>query len=350
MEDVQGKSSGMFSNFNSRKFLSGTKDFLSSNSIVAKFAFLLLVIIVFIILLQAGIYFMGWLFSPSDDPILLKCMHSAKTSKIIYSDPNLSGTNGTVAPILRSKNDRFGLEYTWSTWLYVEGSSFTQSSSDSGSSSSVIGKLRPVFNKATPSNVSGSVAADTSGVLMGDAPGVYLQAVQGEKMAPSAAAASAAAPSSSTGEYFEGETSKAMLVNLVINTGVIGNTNKMITVEDIPLNKWFNVVIRVKNQNEFDIYINGSLIKRTILQNVIAQNQGNVYVCHGATESDRKWDGYISDLRYYNYALGTNAIMNISNSGPNTNFCDTSSIAMSIPPYLSTRWYFQGTQADMYNP
>ena len=141
-----------------------------------------------------------------------------------------------------------------------------------------------------------------------------------------------------------------MLVNLVINTGVIGTSNKMITVEDIPLNKWFNVVIRVKNQNEFDIYINGSLIKRTILQNVIAQNQGNVYVCHGATESDRKWDGYISDLRYYNYALGTNAIMNISNSGPNTNFCDTSSIAMSIPPYLSTRWYFQGTQADMYNP
>ena len=54
--------SGFIKPFSSTKYVDGTQDFLSSNSIVAKFAFLLLVIVLFVALLRFGVSFMGWLF------------------------------------------------------------------------------------------------------------------------------------------------------------------------------------------------------------------------------------------------------------------------------------------------
>jgi hypothetical protein len=43
-----------FGNFSSKKYLEGTGDFLRSNSIVAKFAFLILVLILFVMALRLG--------------------------------------------------------------------------------------------------------------------------------------------------------------------------------------------------------------------------------------------------------------------------------------------------------
>lgn len=318
----------MFDDFRSQKLIAGTKQFLDSNSIIAKFAFLLLVIIVFIILLQAGIYIMSWLFSPSEDPILLKCMHPAKMAKTIYSDPNLAGSGATVAPILRSKNDRFGLEYTWATWLFVDPSSFS-------SKPKTAEPMKHVFSK-TVTGPSGAArwaesSDDNAGMLYSNAPGVYLQNVPNEQ--------------------FEGTTSGgAGIVNMIIVTRVIGSaTPSKIVIEDIPLSKWVHVVIRVTKQLQLDVYINGSLRKRMMLSNVVEQNQGNVLVCYGASNRDSGWDGYISDLRYYNYALGTNAIMSLTQAGPNMSACSDSDLRTSQPPYLSTRWYFSDAN-DMYNP
>ena len=49
MSSFDNSNSG-FSNFGSNKYVSGTKEFLESNSIVAKFAFLLLVMIILAIM------------------------------------------------------------------------------------------------------------------------------------------------------------------------------------------------------------------------------------------------------------------------------------------------------------
>ena len=46
--------SSPFSQFSSNKYVSGTREFLESNSIVAKFAFLILVLIAFVVLLRLG--------------------------------------------------------------------------------------------------------------------------------------------------------------------------------------------------------------------------------------------------------------------------------------------------------
>jgi hypothetical protein len=61
------------------------------------------------------------------------------------------------------------------------------------------------------------------------------------------------------------------------------------------------------------------------------------------------FDGFISNLWYYNYSLGTAAIQNLVKGGPNTKMTGSSSMNMKNPNYLSLRWYFYGNN-DQYNP
>ena len=62
------------------------------------------------------------------------------------------------------------------------------------------------------------------------------------------------------------------------------------------------------------------------------------------------FNGYISNLWYYNYALGTSAIQNLVSGGPNTKMIGGTSGAMTDPlsNYLALRWFFYGSQ-DAYN-
>ena len=53
-----------FSDFSSKDMVSGSKDFLESNSWIAKLAFLLMVVIGFVILFRLMISFITWIFSP----------------------------------------------------------------------------------------------------------------------------------------------------------------------------------------------------------------------------------------------------------------------------------------------
>ena len=51
--------------------VSGTKEFFQSNSLVAKVAFLVLVVILFVVLLRLGSTLITWIFSPSKNPKLV---------------------------------------------------------------------------------------------------------------------------------------------------------------------------------------------------------------------------------------------------------------------------------------
>ena len=53
---------GTFNSFSTNKGTSGTREFLESNSLVAKFAFLIVVIFGFIILLRVGISIVSYLY------------------------------------------------------------------------------------------------------------------------------------------------------------------------------------------------------------------------------------------------------------------------------------------------
>ena len=96
-------------------FFSKSKDFLSSNTLVAKATFLLFIIIVFSFLFYIFSKLLMYFFSPSPNPYLLYGMKDATTSLTIKQ--SLSEKN--AIPIMRSKNEYDGIEFTYSFWIYV---------------------------------------------------------------------------------------------------------------------------------------------------------------------------------------------------------------------------------------
>ena len=96
----------MFNSFANNKYVQGPKDFLEGNSLISKLAFLIFVLILFVILLRTGGELLGWLFEPSPSPHLLDGMIDAKHLVIDPQDPSIKGS----VPILRSKNEVFTLE------------------------------------------------------------------------------------------------------------------------------------------------------------------------------------------------------------------------------------------------
>ena len=105
-----------FKSFSTNTGNSGSGSFLESNSLVAKFAFLLLVIFAFIILLRLGISLISYLFKPNDSPHLIDGMVDAKQMIIFPQDPS----NNDAVTIYRSVNESQGVEFTWSVWIFID--------------------------------------------------------------------------------------------------------------------------------------------------------------------------------------------------------------------------------------
>jgi hypothetical protein len=281
-------SNGVFNTFSTTKPVFGVKDFLESNSLVAKFAFLLLVLFGFIVLLRFGISLLGYMLKPSDSPHLIDGMVDASQMIIFPQDPS---SNGAVT-IYRSVNADDGLEFTWSTWIFIDN---LQTNA---------GIYKHIFSK-------GNSDIGQSGMIEpNNAPGLYI------------------APNTNA---------------LVVVMNTYNVINEEIIIPDIPINKWVNVIIRCQNTT-LDVYINGTISRSVNLVGVPKQNYGDVYVAMNGG-----FDGYISNLWYYNYSLGTTAIQNIVNKGPNTKMIGGSGMADKMYNYLSLRWFFYGA-GDGYNP
>ena len=93
-----------------------TKAFMESNSMVARAAFCVLVLLAFIILMSFATKFLQWMFSPSKNPKLVDGMKRANEALKIHANPQKDGSK----PILRSDDQRYGVEFTWSVWMMVD--------------------------------------------------------------------------------------------------------------------------------------------------------------------------------------------------------------------------------------
>jgi hypothetical protein len=282
----------MLHKFSSNKYIAGTQEFLDSNSIVATFAFIILVFIMFVILLRLGGSFLTWIFSSAEDPVLIDGMIDAEQMVIIPQDPTVSGS----IPVLRSVNDVTGIEFTWSVWMYIDNFQYKMND------------YKHVFHKGND-NISLS-GANIGLNYPNNAPGLYIT------------------PNTN---------------NLLVLMNTFDNIKEEVIIKDIPLNKWINVIIRMSAQNQLDVYINGALVKRHILSGVPKQNYGNVYA-----SMNGGFSGYTSELQYFNTAIGMNKIQSIVDTGPDMTM-KGAGLTKSKPHYLSTRWYFSGMR-DMYNP
>jgi hypothetical protein len=270
---------------------SSSSSFMQSNTIVAKVAFILIVVLVFVILLQFGMGVLTYFLGPNGTPKLTYGMVPGHEAVIFKQDPSVTGS----VPILRSDNQRGGIEFTWSIWVFINNDKIHDT-------------YRHIFSKGNPEQYSKTM----KGVMY---------------------------PNNGPGLYIAPESNKLLLI---MNSFEVIDEN--IDIENVPLNKWVNIIIRVKNKN-LDVFVNGIIAKSKILNTPPKQNYDNVYL-----HLNNGFNGYSSNLWYWNYAIGTGTVNSLVQAGPNTNLVDKSSALLSKDfSYLSSKWYFAG-QGDMFNP
>ena len=161
-----------------------TSEFASSNGLIAKFVFLILVLVVFVALLNTGIYLITQWNKPDRSPYIVKGMQDGNRAKTITQDPR----NSNSKTIYRSNNASKGIEFTWSVWLNLTDMPTGQNT---------------VFVKGTGSK---------------NAPGVYV----------------------------EKETDGT--AKLIIKMDDSNSTTQSIPILNIPVKRWFHIAIRQQNK------------------------------------------------------------------------------------------------------
>jgi hypothetical protein len=228
-----------------------------------------MVAVVIIILIEAGkrIYKKYKIFKNSSIWIL-KGTKSGKKRMVITQNP---GTSNSV--IGRSDNERAGLEFTYSFWMYIDDWSYRN------------GEWKHVMHKGN----------DNGYPLR--APGIWLHP-------------------------------KSNSLRVYMNT--FKSVNEFVDIDNIPINKWFHVVVAARQRN-LDIIINGNLAKRKELEGIPKQNDGDLYI-----NSFRGFSGYMSNIKYFDYYISFMELEKILNSGPSSMPCVDSK---ETPPYLSSKWW-----------
>ena len=251
-----------------------------------KFIVIISALIFFTIVMMIGMNVLGYFLGPSANPYVVAGLIPGNVPLIIQQDPNLRDS----IPIERANNEEYGLEFSWAIWLNI---------TDLGKTN----EYQHIFHKGD-NNI--QTEGDNIGMnFPNNAPGLYLSPNSNE---------------------------------LVVVMNTFTTINEEIKIPNIPMNKWLHVVIRIENNN-LDVYINGTLAKRHVLANVPKQNYGNVNVgLNGG------FQGYISDLRYFSHALQPGEIIDIVDNGPNLTVNKNSNVVTSTPPYLSLQWYLQDSK------
>jgi hypothetical protein len=173
-----------------------------------------------------------------------------------------------------SYDQQYGIEFTYSFWIYIDGDTFKN-----------LGKWKHIMHKGNSSSVPLQ------------APGFWLYPNE-NKMA--------------------------------INMNTYDSVKTSCDIGNLPLNKWF-LVTTVLTGQQLDVFVNAKLKKRCNLGAIPKQNYGNLYIT--------KWggfSGFLSQVRYYNYALPFFRIEAQFKEGPSDKPCTDEGVK---PPYLAPDYW-----------
>ena len=118
---------------------------------------------------------------------------------------------------------------------------------------------------------------------------------------------------------------------MAINMNTFHSVKESCDIGNLPINKWFHLTIVVIG-SYIDVYINGRLKKRCRFKGVPKQNYGDVYI-----NQWQGFDGFLSNVRYFNYALPFYRIEQLVRQGPSQESCIDD--AQTTPPYLAPDWW-----------
>jgi len=278
--------------FSSKSAADASNEFLESNSLIAKFAFIILVLVGFLFLFRIGMMIIALILTPTESPYLISGMIRGNNAVTVSQN-----TRTSSSIVNFSENKPSGLEFTYSVWLTISAPSTTEAH---------------VFNKGIM--ITGNTSASVS-TPQANAPGMYI-----------------ISPDATTNNI-------RIKMDTYENAGSsitdLDKQRQTIDISGIPFNKWVNVTIRVENRI-LDIYVNGILTQHKDLGFVPKQNFGDVFVCQNGGFS-----GSLSDLRYYAKALNVFEINNIVAWGPNLSTSPSAQEAKTTSDsyYLSSLWY-----------
>ena len=200
---------------------------------------------------------------------LLNGTKDAKKRMVILQDPSKHDSK----TLRRSKNEEDGLEFSYSFWMNVDDWSYRN------------GEWKHVLHKGN----------EKGWPLRG--PGIWLHP-------------------------------KDNKLRVYMNT--FKKIDEFVDVDNIPLNKWFNVAVCVK-QKILDVYVNGNVVKSKKLDGLPKQNYGDVYI-----NAFQGFSGYMSNIRYYDYYVSYPELTSNLGGGPSM-----MPIAQTqqMPPYLTPNWW-----------
>ena len=292
----------------------GLREFMESNSLVAKFAFILMVFIVFSVAVKLSIIALSYLLLPTMSPYVLDGTANTEDLAINVSQDPAQKDSVFIA---RSMNEDGGLEYTWSVWFLIKQVPLEK------------GKYSRIFSKGGE----GTKSSANGIYYPNNAPGMYIRF------------------SDDITATNPDRTDAGTNVSLLAVVDVGGkldssdkkeNLHEKLIATDIPIKNWVNAVIRVTN-NVIDLYINGRLAQRRKTAGIPLQNYGKVNI--GEDKAKNRFSGYISTIQYFNYSIGANKIKSIVDEGPKlkmiTNSSGDTSATKNVGSYLSNHWYMR---------
>jgi hypothetical protein len=282
--------------FSSKNMIDASGEFLAANSMIAKFVFMIFVLVIFMVLFSLGSGLIAYMMSPTKTPRLVTGKRGGGRQKTITQDPR--STDSLI--IYRSNNASSGIEFTWELWLRIDG---IRPKSNGGSTH----EYDHVFHKGNLNFIAGDgTVADVGVADVNNGPGLYVR---------------------------KGENSLFFLMNVVSPTGGLQLGDKGLEINNVPLGKWFHVALRLQNR-VLDAYVNGVIAARVTFAEVPKQNYDDVHI-----SANGGFIGEMADLRYFDRALSVFEINSIVNRGPNLNMNDDMEGDSGEYDYLSSLWY-----------
>lgn len=275
--------------FSSKGAMEASNEFLNSNSIIARFAFVVLVLILFMFLLNIGVALVTYLVAPSKSPYIIHGMLPGTGYNVYQQDP---GSKTSV--VYRSNNQTGGMEFTWAVWLKVD--------------------VMPTDTKYQVVFVKGTDQYDTNGIsTVNNGPGLYLY-------------------KDTIKDSSSSQLSLRYQMDVVSPDSSGQLTSQQAIIPNLPIGKWFHVAIRMQNKT-MDCYVNGVISNRVSFGDYIPKQNYDpiIYAGNGG------FPGSTSNLRYYDYALSVFEINSVVYYGPNLSAANGT--ASSYFDYLGQSWY-----------
>ena len=214
-------------------------EFLEVNSLIAKFVFIILVLIAFVILLNLGVMLIAYLTEPSRSPYLIYGYMEGAKYVVVNQDPK----NTDSITIHRSNNQETGMEFTWSVWLRIDDADVIN--------------YKCIFVKGTVPN-----GTENSGISpVNNGPGLYVKKV----------------PNANFNEF-----TLRVIMDTAAESGSVSSDDakglgEIIDISNIPIKKWIHVAVRLENKI-MDVYVNGTVAARKIFMHMPRQNYNNVHI------------------------------------------------------------------------